>query len=148
MVVQPGAGGEVEPGVLDRVELLDPQLPGGVAAQLVDDLLRPALGAHPVLQAELQSKPGELLQLLVRPEEEDVGAGRHARNRLLRDAGEGPLRELEEVQVRPIPEEEHLEVVLIGQEDVVDHVVVGLQQPVAGVEAGTLGDDRLFLDPR
>ena len=78
---------------------------------------------------------GEALELLVGPEEDDVDAGDHLRDRLVGDVGEALLAELVEDEVGGVAEVEELEVVLPDPVDALEQAVVRDEQRVARADA-------------
>ena len=147
-VVETRPGREVEPRLGGLLPLGDPGLAGLVGLELRPDHVGRAAGREAVFDAAAHGQPGELLQLVVGPEQVDVDAGDHLGDREVGDRRERGLAEPEEVQVGRVAEVEELEVVLPQGHRVVQEAVVSGQQRVAGAAAGSGGDDLEVLQDR
>ena len=144
-VVEGGTGREVEPGLLGLLPGGQPLVALRVAAQSGQHLLGRGVAGEPVGDPELDRELGQLLDLIVRPEQVDLDPGHHLGDRLVRDGREQLLAAAEEVQVGGVAEVEELEVVLPQLQGQVDQPVVGGQQVERAARAAALGDDRHVL---
>ena len=123
VVVEAVACRHVEPGVTPRFELGDPLAAVLRLAELGEDVLVGAPVCEGAVDALVECRSGERLQLVVGPEHGRVVAGDHLGHRLRAHVGESALTELEEGQVGAIREQEQLEVELV-------QLVVELQRAV------------------
>ena len=129
-MVEPVAVGEVEPGVLRLLEVLQPPLSWLGAGQRCPQRLL-AVGAFDLCgEAELDRQPGETLELIVRPEGDEVEARDHLRDRLVGDVRERLAADLIEDEVGTVAEVDQLEVVVANAVQSLEQTVIGDQEPV------------------
>ena len=115
VVVEPVAGGHVEPRVLRPLELLEPRATGVRLAELRVDLRRRAPFGERAVDLRLDRELREAEQLTARLEQDHVDAGDHLRDVLLRDVRQRALAEVGERDVGAVAEQQELEVVLPHQ---------------------------------
>ncbi len=153
MVIEPVAGGGVEPGFARPVERLDPAAAGFAQLRkrrhdrLWDRRRRGTAHRRRV------RRPGgaSFLSLFIRPKHQHVDARHHARNRLVGDLRKDLFAELKEHQVRAVAEHQELEMVMPHLGEALDaamerhaYVVIlrdtlGLQYHGLILEIGQLG---------
>ena len=130
MLGQPVAGGHVEPGVLDLVQLGQPAPAGLALRQLGVNLLVAATLHERAIDLGLDRQPGHAPQLGIGLEQEHVNSGDHLGDVLVRDVGQAVLAELGERGVGAVPEQQELEVVLPHQVKEPQTTTVGVENLV------------------
>ena len=146
LVVVAGPRRVPEPRLLCLLERSEPAVSAGRLADPVECLLR----GDPVLdqpgQIELDGEAGELAELVVGAEEEDVDPDDHPGDRLVEDSRERALAEVTEGQVGRVPEVQHLEVVVRHLVHVLEQAAVGREQVEGGHEPTPLDHEPFVLD--
>ena len=139
---------EAEPRVLRRVEVGQPAGPGLAPGQSGTERLLVGCALDGSGHAELDRQAGESLELLVRPQDEQVDRRHHLRDRLVRDVRKRLPADLVEDEVGPVSEGEELEVVLPHAVVSFEQAVPGDEQEVGRADRASLGDDGLVLERR
>ena len=81
-------------------------------------------------EAEVDRQPGETLELIVRPEGDEVEASDHLRDRLVGDVRERLAADLIEDEVGTVAEVDQLEVIVTNAVQSLEQTVIDDQDPV------------------
>lgn len=129
VVVEAGAGGEVEPRLLRAGEVGQPLLTSGLPDERGQHRRERAVAEH-LVDAQFHRCTSQTAQLTVGPEQVDVDAGDRARDLQVAELRQQLPAELEVVEVRGVAEVEELEVVLPQLDAQIEHVVIAATEVV------------------